>query len=275
MKTTINGKLAFFVAMLLALVALTKVRSMDLPGGLDMDKVTELSVTLDKCNGALGDIVSLYMVDADPLIKKVQEELKEAKDADRLRKRKEREEERSAKKQKTSNEDGDEATAQSKNTVDAIEAAEDMSMNKTKGDAMANAVLNILDSNEWDTFMDSSTLQKVSDELNLTCVMQDETFVDVFQGIMGSQNITEDHHLYPVISKAPEIVSGYYSCGGRIVPVLEFAEGVAPDVVKGDQFDPMSILNSPSFAGLVGSGFDMACFFGVPAVSDLVGQIMG
>ena len=95
MKTTINGKLAFFVAMLLALVALTKVRSMDLPGGLDMDKVTELSVTLDKCNGALGDIVSLYMVDADPLIKKVQEELKEAKDADRLRKRKERQEEAS------------------------------------------------------------------------------------------------------------------------------------------------------------------------------------
>jgi len=147
--------------------------------------------------------------------------------------------------------------------------------NEKKGSSTGDAIAKVLDSAEWDGLMQSQTLQRVSDELNLTCVFTDTTLVGNFDGFVASMNISESSDLYPVIKNAPEIAAGYYTCGGRIMPVMKFVEEVAPGVLKGEGFDPSSILASPGFTNLVASGFDMACFFGVPAVGTLLSGIMG
>ncbi len=208
--------------------------------GISCVAAEDATATERGCSGCsqVADLASMYF-EARPLIAKVQSELAAAKQAD--------------------------ATAQ----------GADAEANKKKGSATSDAIAKVLDSAEWDALMQSATLQRVSDELNLTCVFTDATLVGHFDAFVASANISESSDLYPVIKSAPEIAAGYYSCGGRIMPVMKFVEEVAPGILKGDGFDPSSILASPGFTNLVGSGFDMACFFGVPAVGSLLAGIMG
>jgi len=222
------------LAVLLLALALG-VRSSDaltLPAGLNMSQITQMGEVLDKCNGDFGDIVSLYMVEATPLIATVKEKLNNTKSA---------------------------------NTTEGAEGA-----------AVATMVTEIMESDEFNALLESSTLQRISDELNLTCVMSDEVMVSTFTGVLEGLNVTKDSELGMMLHDMPSIVSGFYECGGRITPVLRFAQAAAPEVLSSEGgFDPMSILNLPSFTAFVGSGFDMGCFFGVPAVGGLVAKAMG
>ena len=74
--------LVAFAALCLA-AFLPNARAMDLPPGFSMDTITDVSNILQTCNGDFGDIVSLYMVEAGPLIKKVEDELKNAKEIEK------------------------------------------------------------------------------------------------------------------------------------------------------------------------------------------------
>jgi len=253
---------------------LPNARAMDLPPGFSMDTITDVSNILQTCNGDFGDIVSLYMVEAGPLIKKVEDELKNAKEIEKTLK------EAAAASNSTATNTTDstdaDAIAQSKATSEAEVVVDEIKeANKESGGAMAQAILNILASNEYETLVESETLKRISDNLDLACVMQNETFVELFNGILASQNITEENELYPIIQDVPDMVAGYYDCGGRILTGMQFVQGAVPDVLKGGGFDPMAILSSPSFAALTSSGFDMSCFFGVPEVSELLANVMG
>jgi predicted polyphosphate/ATP-dependent NAD kinase len=260
-----------FAALCLATL-LPTTRAMDLPPGFSMDTITDVSKILQTCNGDFGDIVSLYMVEAGPLIKKVETELKSAKETEKTLK----EAAAAANSTTATNSTSADASAQSKATSEAEEVVDEIKeANKESGGAMAQAILNILASDEYETLVESETLKRISDNLDLACVMENATFVELFNGILASQNITEENELYPVLQDVPGMAAGYYDCGGRILTGLEFVQGAVPDVLKGGGFDPMSILSSPSFAALTSSGFDMACFFGVPEVSTLLAGVMG
>merc|ERR1712224_701404 len=108
---------------------------------------------------------------------------------------------------------------------------------------------------------------QLAEEMELDCVMKNEAFASLFQNMLASNGIDESSPMHAVAKQAPAIAGGYYACGGRIKPVLEFVEGVAPGMLGGGGFDPMSVLAAPEFMALQASGFDMACFFGVPEVS--------
>jgi len=261
--------LALAVCLSTLLYSAPSVKAMEgLPPGIDMDTISDIGQVLSTCNGDFGDIVSLYMVEANPLIEKVKAELKQAKETEKALK------EAAA----ADNSSTTEVIAQSKDdaAIDDIEMTEaEKEANKESGGAMATAIMNILDSDEWNALLTSETLKRISDNLDLACVMEDETFVELFDGIVASQNITEDSDLYPIIQDAPEMVAGYYDCGGRILTGLNFVDGVVPDLVKAGGFDPMAVLSSPAFEALTGSGFDMSCFFGVPEVGALLAGVMG
>merc|ERR1711970_1300135 len=123
--------------------------------------------------------------------------------------------------------------------------------------------------------VDYGELAPLSEEMELDCIMKNEAFASLFQNMLASNGIDESSPMHAVAKQAPAIAGGYYACGGRIKPVLEFVEGVAPGMLGGGGFDPMSVLAAPEFMALQASGFDMACFFGVPEVSGLLGSIMG
>ncbi|QDZ21273.1 hypothetical protein HOP50_05g38020 [Chloropicon primus] len=218
--------------------------SPSLPAGMSEEDLVEVTAVVESCSGNFADIAALYMVEASPLITLVESEMLRAQSED--------------------------ATAQSKSTSEAGNEAAAGTGGDVKG-----AILRILESEEWDALLNSESLQKISDEMELDCVMENEAFAEMFMGIVGQQGVTEDHELYPVIKDAPAIIAGYYSCGGRIKPVMQFADGVVPDILGAEAFDPLSILSSPHFIELQASGFDMACFFGVPEVSGLLAGVMG
>merc|ERR1711970_1149950 len=152
-------------------------------------------------------------------------------------------------------------TAQSKSKAEAETVVEEVA--KVDYGKLALAVL---ESEEWDAMM-------ASEEMELDCVMENEAFASLFQNMLASNGIDESSPMHAVAKQAPAIAGGYYACGGRIKPVLEFVEGVAPGMLGGGGFDPMSVLAAPEFMALQASGFDMACFFGVPEVSGLLGSI--
>jgi len=254
--TTTIAALAALLALLALASPVARAQEQELLAGLDIDALT---VAVEQCNGDFGDIVSLYMVEATPLIEVVHREMGEAKQ-----------------------EAADAIAAANATATNATETADDAIEVKahSKGDSakpsgMKGAVLDIMSSPEWDVLLQSETLQRISDEMELDCVMKDENFVEVFETMVAGQNISDDHPLSGVISSAPAIVSGFYKCGGRIVPVLNFADGVVPELLTAEVIDPMGILSSPHFMELVGSGFDMACFFGVPEVGALIPMVMG
>lgn len=257
-RRTTTTTAAACLAILVLAGPVARAQEQELLAGLDIEALT---VAVEQCNGDFGDIVSLYMVEATPLIEVVHREMGEAK--------------REAAEAIAAAANSTAATNATETAADVIEVKAQSKGDAAKPSGIKGAVLDIMSSPEWDVLLQSETLQRISDEMELDCVMKDENFVEVFETMVAGQNISDDHPLSSVISSAPAIVSGFYGCGGRIVPVLNFADGVVPDLLTAEVIDPMGILSSPHFMDLVGSGFDMACFFGVPEVGALIPMVMG
>ena len=197
---------------------------MDLPAGLDMTSLMALGEVIAQCEGNFGDIVSLYMVDAAPLIAEI---------------------------------------------TSSVEGAGD---NHT---ALATNMVALLESDAYESFANSETLQKISDELDLSCLMKDEQFLALFNSILESQGVNEEHEMYETINSVPDMVAGFYDCGGRLANLLDFASSAVPALLAEGGVDVSSVMVSPGFVELTSSGFDMGCFFGVPEVSSLIAVAMG
>ena len=211
----------------------------DLPLGMTEGQLADITNAVSECSGDWSDIEALWQNEVADLIALVEAETTTV-------------------------------TAQSKAKAEAETVVEEVA--KVDYGKLALAVL---ESEEWDALMASEELAALSEEMELDCVMKNEAFASLFQNMLASNGIDESSPMHAVAKQAPAIAGGYYACGGRIKPVLEFVEGVAPGMLGGGGFDPMSVLAAPEFMALQASGFDMACFFGVPEVSGLLGSIMG
>lgn len=243
MRTLALGAVAFIAATSSALA------QSELPGGLPSSAIEDISDVIESCNGDMNEIVSLYSVEAQPLLALVETEMKKVKEED--------------------------ATAQSKVDEPVVDGAYDIIEEEPEVGGVKGAVLRVLASPEWEAVLVSPSLEKISADLDLACVATDPAFLYLFDTVVENQNLQPDHPLAPIIPEAPAIMEGFYKCGGRVQPLLYFVDAQVPEILMTEGFDPSSILASPSFNDFLASGFDLGCFFGVPAVNTVMGHVLG
>ena len=152
--------------------------------------------------------------------------------------------------------------------TDLVESEEDVEL----GDAATDVV----ESAEFEALLNSSSLLNISENLNVSCVVEDPTFVALFEGIVGGFGIDEDHDLHFIVKDGPALASGFHECGGRIHHALAFAQGALPMMFneEGD-LDVMAAISGPHFNDFVATGFDLSCFMNVPEVGGFVAKAMG